>query len=352
MVGVGGLAVSLFNEDDTGAVAWEWELLDSPLNSALVPGSLGTSATASFTPDTPETPGCYRVKLTVQGADGSVACDVKNFAVPTAQGWILPPFKATAAELNFPGNEEGWESLLNEIFLDLASGSGSDVAVKVTASDTTSAVLDSKVSPGAGLTRTVLNPGASEQYELDVAANVDGSIVVNADDVQVGVLATDVQHGSRGGGTQHAVATPSVAGFLSASDKTLIDTLAAGGSSQLLWGDDLIGTSTTVRYLTPGYDDGQAGTAPTAVRLARAGTLRSMRIEHNVPGVGGNVTYTLVINGTPTALTVTLAASGTNASDLANSVVIAAGDVAEVQVTKAGAITASPNNVTCTLEYV
>jgi hypothetical protein len=165
MVGVGGLLVSVSNADDTGAVAWEWELLDSPLNSALVPGSLGTSATASFTPDTPETPGCYRVKLTVQGADGAVACDVKNFAVPTAQGWILPPFKATAAELNFPGNEEGWESLLNEIFLSI-SGGGSDEQVKVTGADTTTGVLNAKVAAGANVSLAVLNPGASEQLEV------------------------------------------------------------------------------------------------------------------------------------------------------------------------------------------
>ena len=122
MVGVGGLVVTLTNADDTGVISWAWELLDSPINSALVPGSLGTSASETFTPDLPETPGCYRIKLTVQGADGSIACDVKNFAVPTTQGWVLPPFRASAAELNFPGNTEGWESLLNTILLSISSG--------------------------------------------------------------------------------------------------------------------------------------------------------------------------------------------------------------------------------------
>jgi hypothetical protein len=38
---------------------------------------------------------------------------------------------------------------------------------------------------------------------LNVAANADGSIIANANDIQVGVLATDAQHGARGGGTQH-----------------------------------------------------------------------------------------------------------------------------------------------------
>jgi hypothetical protein len=89
------------------------------------------------------------------------------------------------------------------------------------------------IPPGGGgvpATRT-LTAGAgqtgggdlSADRTFDVAAHADGSIVVNADDVQVGVLATDVQHGVRGGGTQHAVATTLVAGFMSAADKAALD---------------------------------------------------------------------------------------------------------------------------------
>jgi hypothetical protein len=73
------------------------------------------------------------------------------------------------------------------------------------------------ISAGAGLTKT----GST----LDVVANADGSIVVNADDIQVGVLATDAQHGNRGGGGIHALVTTSVAGFMSAADKTKLDGL-------------------------------------------------------------------------------------------------------------------------------
>lgn len=73
----------------------------------------------------------------------------------------------------------------------------------------------SQVIAGAGLTKT--------GNTLDVGANADGSIIINADDVQVGILATDAQHGARGGGTQHIVATGAVAGFMSAADKTRHD---------------------------------------------------------------------------------------------------------------------------------
>lgn len=120
MIGAGGLLVSLSNLSDVGIVQWVWELLDVPEGSALVPGVIGVAATSSFTPDLPETPGCYKIKLSVQGSDGSTDCDVRNFAVATGQGWILPPLRASADELNFPGNTRGWASLLNPMFLTIA----------------------------------------------------------------------------------------------------------------------------------------------------------------------------------------------------------------------------------------
>lgn len=76
------------------------------------------------------------------------------------------------------------------------------------------------VTAGAGLT----GGGTSGAVTLDVVANADGSIVVNANDIQVGVV-SDAQHGTRGGGTTHSAATTSVAGFMSAADKTKLDGL-------------------------------------------------------------------------------------------------------------------------------
>jgi len=65
--------------------------------------------------------------------------------------------------------------------------------------------------------------------DLVVGANADGSIVVNATDLQVGVLATDGQHGVRGGGTQHALAISGGAdGFTSGADKLKLDGVTAG----------------------------------------------------------------------------------------------------------------------------
>lgn len=67
---------------------------------------------------------------------------------------------------------------------------------------------------------------------LDVNANADGSIVVSADDVKVGVLATDAQHGLRGGGnTVHPDATTSVSGFFTAVEKIKLAGVATGATA-------------------------------------------------------------------------------------------------------------------------
>jgi hypothetical protein len=82
---------------------------------------------------------------------------------------------------------------------------------------------------GAGTPRGAGDGLILNGNDLDVVANADGSIVANADDIQVGVLASDAQHGVRGGGTQHALAIPAGAnGFLSGGDKTKLDGVTAG----------------------------------------------------------------------------------------------------------------------------
>jgi hypothetical protein len=81
------------------------------------------------------------------------------------------------------------------------------------------------LTAGAGMTG---GGDLSANRTFNVVANADGSITVNANDIQVGILATDAQHGLRGGGTQHAVVTTSVAGFMSAADKVTLDAIAAG----------------------------------------------------------------------------------------------------------------------------
>ncbi len=78
-----------------------------------------------------------------------------------------------------------------------------------------------QVTAGTGLTKT--------GNTIDAVANADGSIVANANDLQVGVLATDAQHGARGGGSQHAIVVAAgAAGFQSGTDKSKLDGIEIG----------------------------------------------------------------------------------------------------------------------------
>jgi hypothetical protein len=104
-----------------------------------------------------------------------------------------------------------------------------------------------EVTAGAGLTG---GGDLSTDRTFDVVANADGSIVVNADDVQVGVLATDAQHGVRGGDTLHALVTVLLAGFMSAADKIKLNGLpvAAADRSMIFLGGASMGGGDTGKH--------------------------------------------------------------------------------------------------------
>ena len=80
------------------------------------------------------------------------------------------------------------------------------------------------ITAGAGLTG---GGDLSADRTIDAVANPDGSIVVGPDDIGVGVLASDAQHGERGGGTLHPVATASDSGFMSSDQVSNLTDLAA-----------------------------------------------------------------------------------------------------------------------------
>lgn len=104
-----------------------------------------------------------------------------------------------------------------------------------------------QVIAGAGLTG---GGDLSADRTFNVIANADGSLLVNANDMQVGVLATDAQHGIRGGGTQHAIATVSVAGFQAAADKAAQVNLALGWVNIMDFGADRTGVASSRTALT------------------------------------------------------------------------------------------------------
>ncbi|MGI9288799.1 MAG: hypothetical protein ACR2P1_25655 [Pseudomonadales bacterium] len=86
------------------------------------------------------------------------------------------------------------------------------------------------LTAGAGMTG---GGDLTADRTFDVIANADGSITVNANDIQVGVLATDAQHGNRGNGALHTNFDAATAGFVPGSGGGAVNFLRADGT----WSD-------------------------------------------------------------------------------------------------------------------
>lgn len=168
-----------------------------------------------------------------------------------------------------------------------------------------------QVIAGAGMT----GGGAlSGNVTINVVANADGSIIVNADDIQVGII-NATQHGAQTDATLHAVATQLLAGFMSATDKAKLDNLS--GSSFNVAQQTVNATPLAVNVYTP--NDGKAiqiqfsvearkadGTAAAWYRIAagfrRSGgtttQVGSTRVVASDRDVGFTVSFDLTTSGT------------------------------------------------------
>jgi hypothetical protein len=128
---------------------------------------------------------------------------------------------------------------------------------------------------------------------------------------------------------------------------------ATSAGAPITWGAGDIAKTTTTRYLFPGYDDDLAQTDIIQWRVPRNGTVRNLRVRCNAVGAAAtNLTYTLRVNGVGTALAVTMAASSADGSNLANSVVVSAGDLVDIEVTKAAVLVgAKPYDIVASVEF-
>ena len=127
---------------------------------------------------------------------------------------------------------------------------------------------------------------------------------------------------------------------------------AQGGTPLLLWGNSSVAASTTTRYLTPGYSDNIAQTTETRFIVESSGVLKRLAVRHNgTAGNGNPIVYTVLVNGVATAITVSLASTGTSATDLVNTAAVVPDDEISLRATKAATIATSPSNISVTLEY-
>lgn len=151
------------------------------------------------------------------GGPGPMTLTLPTLATALVAGvgirlWIVAPTAATQA-ITVDGN--GAETINGAANRVLATNN--QVVCLEAHSGDWKVIHDSTVVAGAGMTG-----GGTGGSTLNVIANADGSIVVNADDIQVGTI-TDAQHGTRAGGTLHADATGAVDGFMTSTDKTAHD---------------------------------------------------------------------------------------------------------------------------------
>lgn len=123
-------------------------------------------------------------------------------------------------------------------------------------------------------------------------------------------------------------------------------------SAVLSWGNGGVSATVTTRYLTPWSDPTLAQTSPVQYRVPRGGRIRNLRVRHNTPAGNGNpIVYTLRVNGVASALTASVASNVADGSDLVNSVTVVAGDLVDIEVTKALDVAASPTAIVVDAEF-
>lgn len=149
-------------------------------------------------------------------------------------------------------------------------GSGTLAQLNAAVSDADLVPTTRTVTAGTGLT----GGGAlSGNITVNAVAHADGSIKVNPDDIQVGVLATDAQHGARGGGTQHA-AMSVVAPSPGAADGNLSGNTPGGSLVVNYVSADPTGEPAS--YTAPYYLIYDDGASETVIVIGRSGTDRTL----------------------------------------------------------------------------
>lgn len=105
-------------------------------------------------------------------------------------------------------------------------------------------------------------------------------------------------------------------------------------------------SNTATSYINPSGTSAAAGTyyttaTPASVIVPTPGTLSGLRVAlTGSPASGKSYALTLVVNGTDSALTATVADTATTAADTTHSVTVAAGDLIALKIVPAGTPTA------------
>lgn len=232
----------------------------------------------------------------IANADGSIvvnANDVQVGVISDAQhgnrggGSLHPAVTGSAA---------GFAPVITGASLFLASNGSGTAATWTSISGAGGVPLTRNLTAGAGLTG---GGDLSVDRTFDVVANADGSIVVNANDIQVGVI-SDTQHGNRGGGSLHPAVTNAIAGFaplITAANRILASTSGTAAVWATLSTLGIVPTTLTLTGTAPIAIDG----VHTAVDLSAN---RTISVSNATTGAVGVVQLAQDLGGTGTAPTV------------------------------------------------
>jgi len=119
----------------------------------------------------------------------------------------------------------------------------------------------------------------------------------------------------------------------------------------MFWGNTDVGAAADTRFLTPGYDTGTASLTNDK-ELGNGGTKTAYCLEgrHNNPDASGfNVVYTLVVDGVPSLLTLTLPAGAPAGNSALVNVDLASATKISLQAVKTGALVDGLLGATITL---
>ena len=122
--------------------------------------------------------------------------------------------------------------------------------------------------------------------------------------------------------------------------------------TELVFGAESLGLSTTARFLAPGTRSPIATAVEDFIKVTRAGTLRNLYIYHGALSPDAvALTYTVRVNGVATAIAATVSASAAAGNDTSDTQAVAADDRVSIQASKAGVLTASPGLIRATLQF-
>jgi hypothetical protein len=141
-----------------------------------------------------------------------------------------------------------------------------------------------------------------------VKPDPDGSIAVTASGVKVGVLASDAQHGTRGGGSTHAQVTGSTNGFMRAADKTIFDAATSAATASALAKRDASGNCSFAAVTCSGIAN--SGNATHAGTLGVTGTATLATVSCTQVTLKTAVVETRVQSTTPYGLSTQWAMDG------------------------------------------